>query len=45
MNKKRIFCKPNYLRFDFSTFAKMTETELQQVEDFVNAKNQEQLPL
>jgi alanyl-tRNA synthetase len=26
------------LRFDFSHFAKMTETELQQVEDFVNAR-------
>jgi alanyl-tRNA synthetase len=36
---------PNYLRFDFSHFAKMTETELQQVEDFVNARIQEQLPL
>jgi alanyl-tRNA synthetase len=36
---------PNYLRFDFSHFAKLTESELQQVEDFVNARIQEQLPL
>jgi len=35
----------NHLRFDFSHFAKMTETEIQQVEDFVNARIQEQLPL
>ncbi len=35
----------HHLRFDFSHFAKMTETELQQVEDFVNARIQEQLPL
>ena len=33
------------MRFDFSHFAKMTESELQQVEDFVNARIQEQLPL
>jgi alanyl-tRNA synthetase len=36
---------PNYLRFDFSHFAKMTEAELQQVEDFVNARIHDQLPL
>jgi alanyl-tRNA synthetase len=33
------------LRFDFSHFAKVTDVELQQVEDFVNARIQEQLPL
>jgi alanyl-tRNA synthetase len=33
------------LRFDFSHFAKVTDEELQQVEDFVNARIQEQLPL
>jgi alanyl-tRNA synthetase len=33
------------LRFDFSHFSKVTEEELQQVEDFVNARIQEQLPL
>jgi alanyl-tRNA synthetase len=36
--KKGSLVNPNYLRFDFSHFAKMTETELQQVEDFVNAR-------
>ena len=35
----------SYLRFDFSHFAKVTETELKQVEDFVNARIQEALPL
>ena len=43
--QKGSLVNPNYLRFDFSHFAKMTETELQQVEDFVNARIQEQLPL
>jgi alanyl-tRNA synthetase len=33
------------LRFDFSHFSKMTADELCQVEDFVNARIQEQLPL
>ena len=36
---------PNYLRFDFSHFAKVTDEELQQIEAFVNARIQEQLPL
>jgi alanyl-tRNA synthetase len=35
----------NNLRFDFSHYAKVTEDEIQQVEDFVNARIQEQLPL
>lgn len=35
----------NYLRFDFSHFAKVTDEELKQVEDFVNARIREQLPL
>ncbi len=34
-----------YLRFDFSHFAKVTSEELMQVEDFVNARIREQLPL
>jgi len=36
---------PNYLRFDFSHFAKLTAEELQQVSDFVNDKIQAQIPL
>jgi alanyl-tRNA synthetase len=35
----------SHLRFDFSHFAKLSDTEIQQVEDFVNARIQEQLPL
>ncbi len=34
-----------YLRFDFSHFAKLTDAELRDVEDFVNARIYEQLPL
>ena len=34
-----------YLRFDFSHFARLTAEELSQVEQFVNARIQEQLPL
>jgi alanyl-tRNA synthetase len=34
-----------YLRFDFSHFAKLTPQELTEVEDFVNARINEQLPL
>lgn len=36
---------PDYLRFDFSHFAKMTSDEIQQVSDLVNAKIQSQIPL
>jgi alanyl-tRNA synthetase len=35
----------NYLRFDFSHFAKLTDKELSAVENFVNARIEGQLPL
>ncbi|AWG20114.1 alanine--tRNA ligase [Flavobacterium faecale] len=45
VEQKGSLVNPNNLRFDFSHFSKVTEDELQQVEDFVNARIQEQLPL
>jgi len=45
VEQKGSLVNPNYLRFDFSHFAKMTDDELQQVEDFVNDRIQQQLPL
>jgi alanyl-tRNA synthetase len=36
---------PAYLRFDFSHYSKLTEAELSEVENYVNARIAEQLPL
>ncbi len=45
VEQKGSLVNPNHLRFDFSHFAKVTDAELQEVEDYVNARIQEQLPL
>ena len=45
VEQKGSLVNAEYLRFDFSHFSKLTEDEVKQVEAFVNARIQEQLPL
>ncbi|WP_159800113.1 alanine--tRNA ligase [Flavobacterium sp. MK4S-17] len=45
VEQKGSLVSPGYLRFDFSHFSKVTDEDLKHVENFVNARIQEHIPL
>lgn len=45
VEQKGSLVKPKSLRFDFSHFSKVTSDQLQEIEDFVNARIESKLPL